>query len=167
MIDLAKLAVTEVASPEKPGGGAAGAKKDDIDKLFKFDLEDKEKQVKGPSKLRMSCNIVEVVRLREEVIQRIYETDILSCVYKKQLQMLGKGGTKLMLLDQINFDVSKVMGDSLNLIDINDGSAVDFDLPFREFDNTLKATIDFRSESCIKALMTDLGVEEIRAILHY
>jgi hypothetical protein len=81
--------------------------------------------------------------------------------------MLGKGSTKLMLLDQINFDVSKVMGDSLNLIDINDGSAIDFDMPFREFDNTLKATLDFRSESCIKALMTDLGVEELRAILHY
>jgi len=81
--------------------------------------------------------------------------------------MLGKGSTKLMLLDQINFDVSKVMGDSLNLIDINDGSALDFDMPFREFDSTLKATLDFRSESCIKALMTDLGVEELRAILHY
>jgi hypothetical protein len=83
MIDLAKLAVTGVPSPDKQGGGGAGAKKDDIDKLFKFDLEDKEKQVKGPSKLRMSCNMVEVIRLREEVIQRIYETDILSCVYKK------------------------------------------------------------------------------------
>ena len=37
MIDLAKLAVTGVPSPYKQGGVAAGAKKDDIDKLFKFD----------------------------------------------------------------------------------------------------------------------------------
>ena len=27
--------------------------------------------------------------------------------------------------------------------------------------------LDFKSESCIKALMTDLGVEELRGILHY
>jgi hypothetical protein len=72
-----------------------------------------------------------------------------------------------MLLDQINFDLSKIIGDSMNIIDYNDGSVVEFDLPFREFDNTLRASLDLRSESCIKALMSDLGVEEIRAVLHY
>ena len=36
-----------------------------------------------------------------------------------------------------------------------------------EFDNTLAINLDFKSESCIKALMTDLGVEELRGILHY
>jgi hypothetical protein len=72
-----------------------------------------------------------------------------------------------MLLDQINFDTSKIMTDSMNLIDYNDGSILDLDLPFREFDNTLKASLNFSSESCIKALMTELGVEELRAILHY
>ena len=53
------------------------------------------------------------------------------------------------------------------MIDMNDGSKIDFDLPFREFDISLRACLDFRSESCIKALFTDLGVEELRAILHY
>jgi len=55
----------------------------------------------------------------------------------------------------------------MNLIDYNDGSKQEFDLPFREFDNSLKANLDFKSDSCIKALMTDLGVEELRAVLHY
>ena len=81
--------------------------------------------------------------------------------------MLGKGSTKLILLDQINFDISKVLNDCMNLVDVNDGSLIEFDLPFREFDNTLRASLDIRRESCIKALMTDLGVEELRAILHY
>ena len=35
-----------------------------------------------------------------------------------------------------------------------------------EFDRTLAANLDFKSESCLKALFTDLGVEEMRAILH-
>ena len=55
----------------------------------------------------------------------------------------------------------------MNLIDQNDGSLLDIDLPFREFDLTLRASLDFKSESCIKALFTELGVEELRAILHY
>jgi hypothetical protein len=40
-------------------------------------------------------------------------------------------------------------------------------LAFREYDATLGACLDFRSESCIKALMTNLGVEELRAVVHY
>lgn len=55
----------------------------------------------------------------------------------------------------------------MNLIDFNDGSTLDHDLPFREFDNSLRSILNFCSESCIKALMTELGLEELRAILHY
>jgi hypothetical protein len=55
----------------------------------------------------------------------------------------------------------------MNLVDFNDGSLLDLDLPFKEFDNTLRASLDFRSESCMKALFTSLGVEELRAVLHY
>jgi hypothetical protein len=59
------------------------------------------------------------------------------------------------------------MKENMNMIDFNDGSKLEFDLPFREFDSTLKSSLDFKSDSCIKALMTNLGVEELRAVLHY
>ena len=36
-----------------------------------------------------------------------------------------------------------------------------------EFDPALAINLDLKSSSCIKALMTDLGVEELRAMLHY
>jgi ribosomal protein S18 len=39
-------------------------------------------------------------------------------------------------------------------------------IPFMEYDHTLAANLDFKSDSCIKALFTDLGTEEIRAITH-
>ena len=55
----------------------------------------------------------------------------------------------------------------MNLVDHNDGSKLQLDLAVREFDGTLRACLDFRSESCIKALMTDLGVQELRAVVHY
>lgn len=60
------------------------------------------------------------------------------------------------------------MSEHMNYIDLNDGSGLNFsnNFPFMEFDQTLQANLDFKSESCIKALFTDLGVEELRAILH-
>lgn len=81
--------------------------------------------------------------------------------------LVNKSNTKLVLSDSINFDIQKVLTECVNLIDLNDGSRLEFDLAFKEFDYTLRANLDFRSESCVKALMTDLGVEELRAVLHY
>ena len=54
----------------------------------------------------------------------------------------------------------------VNLIDSSDGLKVEFDLAFTEFDKTLSRNLDFKSESCIKSLMMDLGVEELRVVLH-
>jgi len=44
---------------------------------------------------------------------------------------------------------------------------MEVDLAFMEFDSSLRAQLDFRSESCIKALTTNLGVEELRAVMRY
>lgn len=55
----------------------------------------------------------------------------------------------------------------MNFVDLNDGSIHEFDLAFAEFDKTLKANLNFGNENCIKGLATNLGVEELRAVLHY
>lgn len=57
----------------------------------------------------------------------------------------------------------------MNIVDANTGCKLEdkIDLAFMEFDTSLCANLDFTSESCIKALFLDLGVEELRAILHY
>jgi hypothetical protein len=56
----------------------------------------------------------------------------------------------------------------MNIVDLNDGINLSFSpaLPFMEYDKHLSANLDFKSDSCIKVLFTDLGVEEMRAILH-
>ena len=55
----------------------------------------------------------------------------------------------------------------MNLVDHNDGSNIELDLAVLEFDAIICASLNFRSESCVKALMTDLGLEEMRAVVHY
>ena len=69
--------------------------------------------------------------------------------------------------DSINFNTSAILKDQINIVDSNHGKNKQFDLPFMEFDSTMAINLDFKSESCIKALMTDLGLEELRGILHY
>lgn len=39
------------------------------------------KEVKAPSMMLMSCNLVEVLRLREEIVLRMHETNILAKIY--------------------------------------------------------------------------------------
>ena len=65
------------------------------------------------------------------------------------------------------FDSVLVAVECRGFVDTNDGTKMTFDLAFREFDSTLKSCLDFKSDSCIKGLMTDIGVEELRAVLHY
>lgn len=55
----------------------------------------------------------------------------------------------------------------MNIVDSNHGKNKQFGLPFMEFDENMAINLDFKSESCIKALMTNLGLEELRGILHY
>jgi len=40
------------------------------------------KTVKAPSMMRMCCNLLEVLRLREELIQRLHESAVLKHIYK-------------------------------------------------------------------------------------
>jgi len=46
------------------------------------DSEQEPKEVKAPSMMRMCCNAMEALRLREELIQRLYETHLLGEIYK-------------------------------------------------------------------------------------
>jgi hypothetical protein len=118
--------------------------------------------------LVLACNTIEVLRLRNELIKIVHETDELAEIYKDQLAITNKASSKLVQQDAIPFDTQSITKDSLiNLVDYNDGSKLQHDLAVFEFDATLGACLDFRSESCLKALMTDLGVEELRAVVHY
>ena len=117
--------------------------------------------------MQMCCNLKEALRLREEIVLRMNECNILARIYSSQCDLANKQ-TKIVTPSPLQFETQTVLKDFVNLVDMNDGLAVDFDLrmPFMEFDSGLKSNLDFKSSSCIKALFTNLGVEELRAILH-
>lgn len=157
MIDLAKSSVA------RPLIGVNGSDFND-----ESDHEFDPREVKAPSMMRMCCNTMEVLRLREELIHRLHETYLLGEIYKTQCQMQGKS-SKFDFPDPIHFAVHSYFKEFANIVDNNDGTKIQekFGLAFMEFDASLSAVLDFKSESCIKTLFLDLGVQELRAILHY
>ena len=114
----------------------------------------------------MSCNIVEVIRLRHELCKLIYECEILGETHLTQLEAANKA-ERLVGAASNSFDTRQISRENSNFVDVNDGSKIEADLAFMEFDATLRASLDFKSECCIKALMTNLGVEELRAVVRY
>ena len=137
----------------------------EYDDDFEHVSED-DKVVRSPSMMRMACNLMEVIRLREELILRISECETLTKIYEQQFSMAGRP-QKVQYSDSVNFNTSTILKDQINIIDSNHGKNKVFDLPFMEYDNTLAINLDLKKESCIKALMTDLGLEELRGILLY
>jgi hypothetical protein len=105
--------------------------------------------------------------LRRHLINVIHECDILEEIYQSQLSITNTPVSKIILTEGIPFETSAIAKGNVNFVDTNDGSKLQFDLAFREFDSTLKACLDFKSDSCVKGLMTDLGLEELRAVVHY
>ena len=97
---MAKVTVTGSTQEEKLIGGNLHIE-DFLEKRGNSKLPE---VVKSPSLMVMSCNLIEILRLREELIQRIHETDELSIIYKQQLKHCNKDSFKLVLTDSINFD---------------------------------------------------------------
>lgn len=114
----------------------------------------------------MSCNILEAIRLRHELSKLIYECEILGETHLTHLETVNKG-ERLVGAASNSFDTRQISRENANFVDMNDGSKIEADLAFMEFDSTLRSILDFKSEVCVKALMTNLGVEEFRAVVRY
>jgi hypothetical protein len=74
MIDLAKNSVSRKVLDMKTGISSS------IEDVLEAEKAGHTK-VKGPSMLKMACNIMEVTRMREELIRSVHETSILSTIY--------------------------------------------------------------------------------------
>ena len=83
MIDMAKGSVAKIIAPtvERFDDGSDSENEED---------REARTTVKAPSMMRMCCNILEVLRLREELIERINETNILAKIYEEQGRLAGK-----------------------------------------------------------------------------
>ena len=122
MITLAKVSIAKEYNPPNL--------------QFMDDMTKKDFIVQGPSMLVLGCNTLEVIRLINELIKQVHESEILSHIYKAQLRKT-KQEWKITLDNDLSFEINAICKENLNLVDNNDGSKLPFDLAIKEFDKTL------------------------------
>jgi len=163
-----------------------GFKEDDSDEDFEKKLQMqqnnkdamyprlKQKQFRAniPSLLEISCNAVEVIRLRHLLIDILIQREDLCHVYKSQMQAMAKDG-RINFKDPFNFSTflsgTSTTGRWKNFVDTGPGhsTAYPLNLSIMEFDPTMIACLNFSDPEAFKALLCPLGLEELRIVYRY
>ena len=121
-----------------------------------------------PSLLILSCNTIEILRLRNTLIMTVQQTEILEELFLKQTKLMGKEGL-VYLKDKFKFPeyVVGVNETFVNFIDDGPASELHLKLAVNEFDPSLRSALNFADPECFKALILPLGLEELRAVVQY
>lgn len=115
--------------------------------------------------------MVELHRLRNELILAASETAILSEIYLKQCELMGVRNSSTQLPEGISFDQYDYSESSdvklVNFVDHGPSHQDVIALAAREFDPALLSNLNFRNPDSLKLNLFTSGLEEIRAILSY
>jgi hypothetical protein len=117
-----------------------------------------------PSLLEVYCNMMELYRLRNEVILAATETQLLQDIYAAQCQVAGLKTYKVLLEEGIPFD-TPFDSDCVNFFDDGCASGQTIGLAVREFDKALLSNFNFRNPDSLRLNILTSGLEEVRAIL--
>ena len=130
-----------------------------------------QRNIEVPSLLQVYCNMMELMRLRHEIILAVSECKALAKVYEKQIQACRKSDAKVELPDSISFEQLEQqdddVGDLINYLDDGPAHQINLGLDIREYDPTLLSNLNFRAPDSFKLCITTSGLEEVRAVLRY
>ncbi len=135
-------------------------------------LKQKKFRANIPSLLEISCNAVEVIRLRSLLIELLIQREDLSIVYKNQMQTMAKDG-RINFKDSFNFSTflsgTVPNGRWKNFVDTGPGHHTTWptNLAVTEFDPTMISCLNFSDPEAFKALLCPLGLEELRCVYRY
>ena len=132
----------------------------------------KYRKVQAPSLLRVCCNIMEAVRLREHLIDLVFETGVVSGLYGEQRRLVNKGSEEPILADSIHFESFSGLSQSeFDFVEhgynLRAPKAQFGNLAFLEFDVSLKNCLLWSSIPAAKCYFLNQGLEELRAITAY
>ena len=118
--------------------------------------------------LILVCNNVELLRLRRLLLNAVIQTKQLQNVFEAQ-NKLTNGQGKVFFDSPLNFEDTGIEKSLLDISFVDDGNLtdVDIDLAVNEFDPSLRANLDFADPENFKILICPMGLEELRATLHY
>jgi hypothetical protein len=131
-------------------------------------LKERTADLKLPSMLTLMCNSVEILRLRNTLLNTIEQSRILEDVYAQQAKLLGIE-CKINFKEQMNVEhfVTNGPENFVNFIEAGPAADLDINLAINEFDAALRSCICFSDPEAFKALILPLGLEELRAVVAY
>ena len=128
------------------------------------------RNVDVPSLLQTYCNMVELMRLRNEIILAVSECTVLQQIYKNQSVACKIAGLDVFISDSISFDPVDTHDDQeevINYFDEGTAYSIQIGLAVKEYDPCLLSNFNFRNPDSFKINITDAGLEEVRAVLNY
>ena len=117
--------------------------------------------------LYLTCNSVEVLRLRHLLSLAVLQTSLHEDIYKRQTSLLKREGI-VSFKDPFNFQTFIELGENhVNFVDEGPGSHVPSTLAIDEFDPSLRSHINFADPDSFKMMISPMGLEELRVCLIY
>ena len=118
--------------------------------------------------LHLTCNSVELLRLKHLLQHAVLQKSILEKIYMKQVKTMRKEGV-IYFKDPFNFQTFIDLGDKsyINFVDEGPGTGIDMPLAINEFDPSLRSHINFSDPDSFKMLICPMGLEELRVTLFY
>jgi len=116
--------------------------------------------------LILTCNLAEVLRLRNTLIIALEQAHVLEDIYNSQMKLMSKEGTSR-FKDPFNFQnyIANNGENFVNFIDEGPADDIKIELAVNEFDPKLRNCMNFTDSECVKALMLPIGLEEMRAVV--
>ena len=81
--------------------------------------------------------------------------------------MVNRPNFKPFFTDQVKFDNYLIDSTKVNFIDDGPAAMFEADYAIKDFDQSLKSNMNFRSPDAVKMLICTSGLEEVRGLLHY
>ena len=114
--------------------------------------------------------MVELMRLRHEIILTASECCALQQIYLKQAENCKLPNLSCFLPDSISFEQVDILDDQADIINYFDegpSHLIKIGLAVREYDPCLLSNFNFRNPDSFKLNITTAGLEEVRAVLMY
>jgi hypothetical protein len=122
--------------------------------------------------LLVFCNLIEMLRMRENLIMSLADTNALEDCYNQQKKLVNKESDRNMFSDHLNIEcVSLVNHNHVNFIEhgslLSKIPLIDSGLEIDEVCPTLRANLNFRNPECIQTMTLDGGLNNLKVTLHY
>jgi hypothetical protein len=130
----------------------------------------KARAVASPSMLEVYCNVMELMRLRNEIIMVASECAVLQKLYTQQAADCNRTHYKCRLPDSVSFPPLEEDGEeppSVNYVDQGPANGITIDLAASEFDPTLLSNMNYKHPDSFQLSILTSGLEEVRAVLAY